>query len=214
MQCVWIFKRYFKSTIVNPDNVTAIYIQVLFQFSIQCKTAYKKNLFPYIWNMYREETTHSVLKIMFRNETLQCCDNWLPVQYITVIWFLLTWYPVYASLYGLSHDWSQSILFFIICWSLASLASISEISAERSNESLSSPLNGMLSLCEGLFRRVRISLSGVLDTGTLDCLPEPVLLRVFWGMSGLERYEPLEESTEPFRWWFRGGFLFRTRSLE
>lgn len=139
MQCVWIFKRYFKSTIVNPDNVTAIHIQVLFQFSIQCKTAYKKNLFPYIWNMYQEETTHSVLKIMFRNETLQCCDNWLPVQYITVIWFLLTWYPVYASLYGLSHDWSQSILFFIICWSRASLASISEISAERSNESLSSP---------------------------------------------------------------------------
>lgn len=92
-----------------------------------------------MWNMYREETTHSILKIMFRNETLQCCDNWLPVQYITVIWFLLTWYPVYASLYGLSHDWSQSILFFIICWSLASLASISEISAERSNESLSSP---------------------------------------------------------------------------
>lgn len=33
-------------------------------------------------------------------------------------------------------------------------------------------------------------------------------------MSGLERYEPLEESTEPFLWWFRGGFLFRTRSLE
>lgn len=46
--------------------------------------------------MYREETTHSILKIMFRNETLQCCNNWLPVQYITVIWFLLTWYPVYA----------------------------------------------------------------------------------------------------------------------
>lgn len=137
MQCVWIFKRYFKSTIVNPDNVTAIYIQVLFQFSIQCKTAYKKNLFPYIWNMYREETTHSVLKIMLRNETLQCCNNWLPVQYITVIWFLLTWYPVYAiwtitrliSVYTVLHHLLESrqsgINFRNLCWAVKRITVIS-----------------------------------------------------------------------------------------
>lgn len=86
MQCVWIFKRYFKSTIVNPDNVTAIYIQVLFQFSIQCKTAYKKKSF----SLYMEHVSR-------RNNT-QCFEDYVQEWDFAVLRQLTTCRVHYSNL--------------------------------------------------------------------------------------------------------------------
>lgn len=108
----------------------------IFNFA-QCKTVYKKSLSFLIYGTCIKKKEHSVLNIMFKDETLQCCGNWHPVEYVTVIWSLLTWYPVYAiwtitrltSVYTVLHHLLEprqsGINFRNLCWAIKRITVIS-----------------------------------------------------------------------------------------
>lgn len=98
---------------------------------------YIKKVSPSLYMERIKKKEHSVLNIMFRDETLQCCGNWHPVEYVTVIWSLLTWYPVYAiwtitrltSVYTVLHHLLEprqsGINFRNLCWAIKRITVIS-----------------------------------------------------------------------------------------